>query len=334
MNDLLTILVVGAGRFAANYLKVLTALGRRMPADLPPIGKVVVSRTRQTAADETAAAWRRQRPAPAFEVAGAAVGDASQLRSVLKRHAPALTCITARDPAAGDDVHALYAEVALDHGAVLSEKNFAAAAGDGASLARLARLQSHPNAGILGLELPLAPLREALMNRRRVARAFAEAREIRFTWENEKAGAVSLVQDLALHPWSLLPDDWSITVDRVDARRERADIHLFLAHPKTGAVKRCRMRFQIGGRRRTLTMDGLDIGFEYGQGYLKAVPLYADAASAATGAPPRALCRTPDPIRQHILSLLRKKPLVGIDAIERSQRFLEQLAGYRPGTAR
>ena len=328
MNHSLTILVVGAGRFGGNYLKALAALGRRMPGDMPPIGTVVVTRTTRSAAEETAAQWRRQSPAPAFVVIGAEVGGEDQLAAILDRYRPHLTCITARDPQSGDDIHCRYAAVALDAGAVLSEKNFAPTVGDGASLATVARLSAHPNAGRLGLELPLVPLRAAMAPRPDIARALAVAEDIRFQWEVPDTRNAGIIAEAALHPWSLIPASWRIEVARVTSGDGRADIDLFLQPPGTDPVKACNIALRIGGRLRAMHIGDMGLKFTYGEGYLKAIPL------AATGAPvdarPRALCRSSNPIRQHILALLRGTPLVGIEEIRRSQLFLEQLAGYSP----
>ena len=328
MKDALTILVVGAGRFAANYMKVLAALGRRMPADLPPIGTVVVTRTSPAAAKETAAAWQRS-PATGFSVLADAVDCDSQLASVLARHQPQLTCITARDPDVGDDIHARYAALALETGAVLMEKNCAGALGDGASLALVETLARHPKVRHLGMALPMAPLRAAMAARSPIDRALSEAQEIRFHWETPHVGAMGLVQELALHPWSLLPAETAVSVAQVAQSADGADIRLALAPTDSSCAASCHIRLQIGARRRTMDIGDLGLGFEFIEGYLKAVPLSETGTARSKTKMPRALCRTADPIRQHILACLRGEPLCGIDVIARSQRFLEALAGYR-----
>lgn len=326
MTDATTILVVGAGRFAATYLNTLSALGRTRPVDLAPIGRVVVTRTSAAAARETAAAWRRSRPTPPFDVVGDTVAHAGHLRRVLAAHRPALTCITARDPRTGDDIHARYAAAALDHGPVLSEKNFAAATGDGKSLDVVDALQRHANARLLGLELPLVPLRDAMMGRSWMSRSLTAA-QIRFHWEVPAPGHGGLIPELALHPWSLLPPDGCVRVAAVEARADRADIRLRLDRPAGGPPVDCRIRLGTGGRRRTVAFGELALTFDYARGHLRVLPFHQAARPGET--PPRALCRAPNPIRQHIVACLRGRPLVGIDVIRKSQLFLERLAGFK-----
>jgi predicted dehydrogenase len=142
-----TVFVVGAGRFGRNYLNVLAALQRQNkalemrnapnaceshPSRLPRIDTIVLSRTRSAEAEATAAQTALLPACPFERVVGVEVRDLDQLNAALDRYQPDLTCIVARDRQVGDDIHALYAEPALNVGKVLCEKPFQHARGDGA----------------------------------------------------------------------------------------------------------------------------------------------------------------------------------------------------------
>jgi len=45
----------------------------------------------------------------------------------------------------------------------------------------------------------------------------------------------------------------------------------------------------------------------------------------------RTLLQVNNPLEQHILAALRRKPIVGLSRAYESQLFLERLRGYKPG---
>ncbi len=224
MTKPITVLIVGAGRFGANYVKVLSQIAAQRKPPLPPIGHLVVSRTAGPAAQALAAQIAAQAQCPIDKVTGVEISNIQQLEEVIDQHAPVLTFIKARDATIGDDIHAPYALTALNHSAVLCEKPFGQARGDSATLTTAARLTAHPQAARFGLELPMAVVAIAMAADAYLNSLLSQAGAIEFLWQRANQHA-ELINDLALHPWSLLPE------------RDRLKIEAALAgRPLVGAV--------------------------------------------------------------------------------------------------
>lgn len=328
MDRAVTILVVGAGGFGRNYLKVLAALHEETGPDLPRIDTLVVSRTRLERAEATAADVAA-RPACSFkQVAGVEVRDVTQLKAVLNRYRPDLTCIVARDRKIGDDIHALYALPALDAGAVLCEKPFCHARGDGAGLEKVRALLAHAHADRFGLELPLAVMAGAMAADQRLGPMLGNARRIRFVWQKQQDGT-DLIDDLVLHPWSLLPAAWQVAIDRVKSAPGHAklDLHLTPDRPGTRSVSG-HIHLSAGGVFRGMCIDAQPFEFVFAQGQLQCWQHQRSweeviAGRAVTDGRRRMVLAVANPLARHIQSALAGRPLVDVQRTWQSQQFLE-----------
>lgn len=332
MDSKVTVLVIGAGRFAQNYLNILAGLNSLNARGMPRIERLVLSRTDRAAARAMASEISSQQDCPFRDVIGVAISGVAQLRDVLHRYAPVLSCITARDPESGDDIHALYAGPALDSGSVLCEKPFSLAKGDGASLKRIEALTAHPHAGRFGLELPMAILGRAMAADRQWAKMLRDARTIEFLWEKQ-SGSNDLISDLALHPWSLLPPQWRVEVDGVRIKARQVDLELTLTPPDTSApIKQCTIRLAAGGLFRGMRLDhhAYQICFDRGQVQLweYAAPWQEVIAGRTEKGRARMVMAVDNPLRQHIEAALTGQPLVGIKWTCQSQQFLETIGRF------
>lgn len=315
-----TVLLVGAGRFGANYITVLSQIRGKPPA---PIGRLVLSRTHGPAAEALADRIGR----PFDEVIGIEIKETGQLEAAIHRYSPELTCITARDPHIGDAVHALYAMPALHSGAVLCEKPFSPARGSGDSLAPARALTAHPHARRFGLELPMAVVARAMDADPVLKRLTAGAQTIDFVWQKLKESD-DLINDLALHPWSLLPFGGEGEVVGVETTRGRVDIRMRLSAPgrSKGAIA-AGIHLAAGGVFRGMRID--DRGFQFCfdgdqvQVWEYAAPWSEVVAGRADRRAARMVLAVANPLRQHIEASLTGTPLVDAVRTLHSQHFLE-----------
>ena len=155
MNPPITALVYGAGKFGRNYAVILSELNSKKPADVHEIEKLIVSRTRLNRALDLAEQLRRNKNCRIGDIIGVEVAEKENLLKVLAKHRPHFTAITARDKNLGDSVHAHYAAEAVRYGAVLCEKPFCHAHGDGHSLRYFHELEKSECSAFFGLELPM-----------------------------------------------------------------------------------------------------------------------------------------------------------------------------------
>ena len=329
MKTTVNVLVLGAGRFGINYTRILARLNNRRVPRIPRIGQLVVTRTSLEGARTVVATIKEQITITADGFIPEKVANPEDLRRVLDRYHPALTAIVARDPVLGDSIHSRYADIALDYGAVLSEKPFIPATGDGASLKTLDALAAKQHAHPLGLELPMAVVGQQLWQVASFRRCIENAGDIRFRWEAAVRGAVSLMDDLVLHPWSMLPPFFRIEVQHVSQTPEKADIHLLLTHRSRGHSLPCRVELVKGGRRRLLAIDHRLLIFESQGSWVrvweKEQPINSPESTGAGLQKGREVLAVDNPLEQHIVAMLQRRPLIGIEQIRRSQRLLENL---------
>ena len=249
----INILVVGAGGFGRHYLHALAGLSRTAHPDLPPIARVIVSRTRLAAARRQVAELAGHFDPPPFVLEGVEIRDGSQLRDVLAADSPALTCIAARDPIVGDAIHMPYAVLALEHGAVLCEKPLAPAGRGDKTLAVARTLLNHPNSLRFGLELPMAVVAHRMWADSGLRAWLDQADDIEWLWQrpapvedSEDSHPIDdPVNDLAVHPWSLIPDQWQTGTVRRGSLKNETTFSLALI-PPVGPAKPARMRFSAG----------------------------------------------------------------------------------------
>lgn len=326
MNSI-TVLLVGAGRFGANYINVLGDINTQPGGRFPPISRLIVSRTRQSAAEDLAAQIAARPRCDFDQVTGVQINGIEQLREVLGRYAPALTCITARDPVIGDDIHAPYTLAALDCGAVLCEKPFSLARGDGASLRSVEALAAHPHAARFGLELPMAVVGRAMAADSTFSTLLGNARGIDFVWQRQ-SNHVDLISDLALHPWSMLPLDGQIEVTDIRVAKEPIDIRLRLTAPSRSLTAiPCRIQLAGGGVFRGMRIDGRAFQIQFHRGQVQIWEYAGSWMDVINGRVPMAHARlvlaVDNPLRRHIEAALSGNPLVDAARTGQSQRFLE-----------
>ena len=330
------IMIVGAGRFAKNYIDVLDALNRRSRAtgDVPAVRTLILTRSRsETARDQARRISEDTRYA--FEhVAGVRVRDTEQLIALLERERPGLVCITARDPVIGDRIHALYAPAALTYAPVLCEKPFDIAAGDGASLAVLDQLKQHANAGAFGLHLPMAVVRDAMMADRSLRTMITEAGDLEFLWQ--KTGpSRDLASDLGLHPWSLIASAEPPEVQSVELSPDRVRVDFFWKTAAGDRPRNGRMILETGGRFRAMRVGENVFSFDFAGGKLlvrrhKAPWPEITGSKEDRGGNDDVVLSVDNPLEQHLLAALRGRPLAGISQAYAAQQFLEKLNGFKP----
>ncbi|MCJ8502273.1 Gfo/Idh/MocA family oxidoreductase [Desulfatitalea alkaliphila] len=326
-----TVFVVGAGRFGRNYIKVLSGWKAAEPGQWPTVDILIVSRTQATTAQAMAAEIAAQPTCPFKQVIGVAVADEAQLRTALDHHQPDLTCIVARDRVRGDDIHAAYALPALDVGAVLCEKPFCRAGGEGAGLAQARALLDHPRADRFGLELPMFVMARAMFEDPRLESMLRQAKRIDYVWQ-KPTDENDLLDDLALHPWSLIPNTWQTNVEQVTPIPGGLEIGLRLQ--TDGPDRRvipATIRLSAGGTFRGMRIDNQPFGFVFAEGRLQ-LRAYDAPWSALIGGeipdpPYQCQLAVANPLAQHIQAVLNHHPLVDTHQTYRSQQFLEAVRG-------
>lgn len=319
-------LIIGAGRFGAHYPKVLAELNRRPAEGVARIGNLIVTRTEHDRGLWQARQLASQWPETFTGIIGEKAAEADDVSALLATYQPHLVCIAARDPVIGDRIHAQYAQLTVPHAAVLCEKPFMEASGDGRSLKAVQSLKSLGRDAFFALELPMAalPLWQHPIRMQR----FAHAHKIDIVWEKETDGPTPLLDDLILHAWSLLPAECSIEIGKVDIATRQANVTARIHSPQWPiAEKSCRIHLGIGGRRRMMRLDGVGWSFDFKNGRLHAMPIDENPRYSQNQADAMQLS-TENPLRQHLTALLRGRPLVNLDRTASAQLFLERLYGY------
>jgi hypothetical protein len=326
-------LVIGVGHFGRHHARILSELNARCLASLPVIEKLIVTRTRLDRAKAAAAAIRNSISCSVNTVIGAEVGNMRQLISVLEQYQPRFTSITARDKQRGDSIHADYTIQALKYGAVLCEKPFSHASGDGSSLRYFHELQAYGNAKLFGLELPLAVVARDILKDRYLGKIMMQADRLEFYWEAWHRGEKKIIDDLVLHPWSLIPDTFMVEIRRVDDRGTGADLSLHLFNRQTKMNLPCKISLNIGAGFRGLQVDGMVIGFKSEASGIQIIklnqPLNQAAKTGIKNLSGQVLLVVDNPLKQHIVAALCHRPIIGLRRTHDSQLFLERLRGYR-----
>ncbi len=324
-----TTLIVGAGRFARNYLRVMAQSNRSALLGPPKVvfDPLIVTRTSVQKAQEMARDILRTYGDSFSAVSAEEVKDGRGLKAVLAVHRPDLICITARDPHKGDRIHAEYSRLGLDVGTVLCEKPFSCVKGDGRSLLPLKNLLQHRHASRFGLHLPMAAVLKAMGNDPYLGSLLGAPEQVHFFWQKQNA-AGDLINDLAVHPWSLLPGPVSATgVERITGPAE-AVIVTFCGQPYGSARSFSgSMLLQTGGIFRGMYLDGNVFQFRFEDDTLRVLELDLSWPNILAGqggnARTKAVLQIENPLRQHLHSLLMGHPIVDMQQTVACQRFLE-----------
>jgi hypothetical protein len=326
-------LVIGVGYFGRYHARILSELNARGLGTLPVIEKLIVTRTRLDRAKATAAAIKNSINCSVKTVIGAEVGNMRQLISVLEKYHPGFTSITARDKERGDSIHADYAGQTLKYGAVLCEKPFHHASGDGTSLRYINELQTFRNAKLFGLELPLAVVARDILKDRHLGKNMMQADRLEFYWEAWDRSDKKIIDDLVLHPWSLIPATFRVEIRQVDDRGKGADLFLQLYNQQTKRHLPCKITLGIGAGFRGMQVDDMAIGFKSEASGIQLIklnqPLNKAAKSGIENLNGQVILTVNNPLEQNIVEALSHRPIIGFRRTQESQYFLETLHGYR-----
>ena len=334
MSPPISVIVLGAGGFGRYYIDILARLNSRKLPKVPQIGRLVVTRTHIESAERLADSVRKTSSCAVEEVVGAKVSSLEDVCDLLQDHQPGLTAIAARDKDQGDTIHAPYAMQALNHGAVLCEKPFTNANGDGDSLKYFQKIRNSHNAGLFGLELPLAVTAKKMQNVKNLRTLLLNARKFEFIWHARDRGDHNIIDDLVLHPWSLIPPQFKATQMDVLDKGDQADIRFSLSSSSRREAATCRILLRAGGNYRAMMVDDLAIRFLNVDGLTKLVrvngPLDASVAGQDKTVEGDDLLQVDNPLEKHIVAVLRHNPIVDLCRAFESQLFLEKIRGYRP----
>ena len=329
----INVLVIGVGYFGRHHARILSELNARGLAALPVIDKLIVTRTRLDSAKAAAAAIRNSINCSVKTVIGAEVGNMRQLIAVLEQYHPGFTSITARDKQRGDSIHADYTIQALKYGAVLCEKPFSHASGDGSSLRYFHELQACRNAKLFGLELPLAVVARDILKDRLLGKTMMQADRLEFYWESWDRGEKKIIDDLVLHPWSMIPETFTVEIRRVNDRGTGADLSLDLYNRQTKKNLPCKIILKTGAGFRGLRIDDLVIGFNRETSGIQLIklnqPLHKAAKSGIQNLNGQVILAVDNPLEQNIVAALCHRPIIGLRRTHESQLFLETLRGYK-----
>ena len=333
IRDSINALVLGVGRFGRHHARILSQLNRKNQADVPRIDRLIVSCTGMERARQAATVLRRDRGVSVSDIIPVVIAHAWELKEVMARYSPRFVAITARDKTRGDTIHGDYARIALQYGMVLCEKPFASATGNGTSLIPLKKLTADPKADGFGLELPMAVAFKELRRLPNLYQRLLKARLIRFYWHGPTRTNTELIDDLVLHPWSLLPEDLEAQLIKVDSQPKQAFIHLQLLNPATRKKAVCFIALYRGGTFRAIEFEDITVSFRVNAGdvelfQLATTPNQPNEEYNSQGTP---LLTVENPVEQHIVNALKRKPIVGLERTYRSQFFLEKLHGHQGG---
>lgn len=336
INMGINVVVVGVGGFGRHYARILSALNRENPAGVPQIDRLIITTTEIEKARRLA---RDLQPQSSCEVIGVSVYNLESLRRVLDSYKPVFTGIAAKDSEQGDRIHVPYSSAALEYGIALCEKPFTNASGDGKSLEEIEAIKEKlggERLGEFGLELPFAVVGKKVVENPLLQRILETTSKMNFYWSSKGTEHGNLVDDLALHPWSLIPYHYqsrSKGVD-IDYERKKAVITLELNDTKTGRKIDCKMILGYDGKFAGIDLDDFAVGIKSEGATNRLIKLGITLEEAArigndsiTG---EELLVVHNPLKENILASLRGQPTVGSDRVRQSQLFLEVCKGYLP----
>jgi hypothetical protein len=315
----MNVLVIGTGGFGKHYARIISQL------ESSGIDNVIITRTSMDSAIRQAAALRKEAKT---NVIGMQVANLGQLMGVLDEYGPGFTAVTAKDPEIGDDIHPPYTKAALKYGIVLCEKPFANAKGGGESL-EFFKFDHHER---FGLELPFAVVYNEIQKNPELYQRFLNARKIRIVWKTKgkRKEENNVINDLALHPWSLIPPEFELkNVDNVDPYDKGNSAKLCLSYSCDSHPVRVEMDLAHGGHVTAIELDGYTIGVKI-QGVTNTLvdtqsPLEKVIELGNDGLSGKELLVVDNPLKQHIAAALNGTPIAGFPRAYASQEFLEKL---------
>ena len=273
-------LILGAGNFGRHYARILSQINRDKLPGVPFIDKLIITRTRIERGSEIADFIRNQNACAVNDVVATKLSNPGDLMTLMQKHQPQFIAIVARDNQKGDSVHALYTAYALQGGAVLCEKPFSNAFGDGSSLKSFDELFGHENESLFGLELPFAVVMRQLMQNEKFRDLYRNMRNLEFFWETQVTLENYIIDDLALHPWSLIPRGYPIKTVKVKREGNTAEVQLVIENPYTGHNVSCKLTLRESGNFRGMMIDDDVIGIKSEQASIKLIRLHTKLEEA------------------------------------------------------
>lgn len=328
-------LVIGAGNFGGHYVRILSQLNAEAVPDIPVIDNLIITRTTRERARQAADMIKAREDFSVNDIIASELSEPRHLMDLIEKYQPGFIAIAARDRNKGDSIHAVYTTYALKSGAVLCEKPFSNASGDGSSLKYFEDLFDYENKGLFGLELPCAVVMHALTQKKEFRSLYRNVRHLAFFWETHVTLKNYIIDDLALHPWSLIPREYPIKAVEVTGEGNTAHIRLGIENPHTEQYVGCNIKLREGGNFRGMSLDDYVIGLKSEQASIKLIRLHVkleEAVSLGTETPEgEILLEIDNPLKQNIIAVLEKEPIVNLKRAFESQIFLERLHGYIPG---
>jgi hypothetical protein len=328
-----SVLVIGVGEFGRYYADILSRLNSRRLPHIPQIERLIVTRTQFESARIFAETLQQNDDCSVKELVAEQASGIEHVRDLLEDYHPGMIAIAAKDKDLGDSIHAIYAAEAINYGAVLCEKPFCNANGDGSSLQYFRHLKRYEKSGCFGLELPLAVVAGAMMQIKDLRNLLLNANRFEFLWQARDRGDNNVIDDLVLHPWSLIPPQFKAKqIDVLDGGN-RADIHINLQNVHSQEMATCHIRLRAGGNFRGMVIDDVVVSIINEGRLTKLVQQNGSLSDAvlSQNAPFNGdvVLQVYNPLEQHILAALRRKPIVGLTRTYESQLFLEQVRGYK-----
>jgi len=331
MKSKINALVIGAGNFGQYYARIISKLNNEK-LSIPLIDKLIITRTQLKRAEEMASLLRKNVDCIVNDIIAAEVNDTNELIEVLEKYRPEFIGITARDKVIGDTIHAVYSAYALKYGAVLCEKPFANASGDGTSLKHVTDLFNYEKSDLFSLELPFAVVMRDLMQKKDLADLFVNAKNMEFYWETMSSVNNNIIDALAIHPWSLIPDAYKIEAIKVEDRGLHAQIIMQLYNNELCKNTICKINLKAGSNFRGVMIDNYAVAISTKGVLIKLIELNKPIEDAANEGKQalygKVLLELDNPLKQNIIAVLKNKPIVSLKKSYDSQLFLERLHGF------
>ena len=331
MKSKINALVIGAGNFGQYYAQIISRLNNEK-LSVPLIDKLIITRTQLKRAQELASILRKNADCNVNDVIAAEVSGTNELIEVLEKYQPEFIGITARDKTLGDTIHAVYTAHALKYGAVLCEKPFATASGDGSSLKYFIDLFEYEKSDLFGLELPFAVVMRNLMQKKDLLDLLMNAKNIEFYWETMSSVNSNIIDTLAVHPWSLIPEVYKIESVKVEDRGLMAQIIMNLFNNEMCKNTICKINLKAGGNFRGIMIDNYAIAISTKGVLIKLIemnkPIEGTPGKGLKELYGNVLLEVNNPLKQNIIAVLKNKPIVSLRKTYDSQLFLERLHGF------
>ena len=331
MKSKINVLLIGAGYFGQYYAQIISRLNNEK-LTIPLIDKLIITRTQLKRAQELSSFLRKNDDCNVTDVIAAEVKCTNHLIKLLEKYQPEFIGIIARDKTLGDTIHAIYSAHALKYGAVLCEKPFANASGDGSSLKPLIDLFNYEKFDLFGLELPFAVVMRDLMQKKDLLELFMNAKKIEFYWETMSSVKSNIIDTLAIHPWSLIPEAYNIELVKVEDRKLMAQIFIHLYNKETGGNTKCKINLKAGGNFRGVMIDNYAITISTKGVLIKLIelnkPIEDTPRKGEKELYGNVLLEVNNPLKQNIIAVIKNKPIVSLRKTYDSQLFLERLHGY------